>query len=455
MELIKSMFSKKSVTKGWLYNNGQKIGDNTISGAILDTLWYYSQGDILIGISGNNKFMARRTKDAEIIGVSFYDTEKAVLYTKDQTTAYAVLLAAYNTEAIKEIKSLLQEKYSKKNEETITKIAKLTDDFYYWLKDNDISIETNVDSLMNINIEQKDKQEQNITEEEIQEEISTIINLDHEMSSEELNRVPVINDKIVIPAYVKTYARIIAGEIEGENPIKNILWYGPAGTGKSFSTRLLAKELGLPHYQFVFSKNTDEISMVSGADVSDGTVTYNDSEIVECCKNGGVIEFQEFYNASPDVLTFLNQFLEEGYLRLANGKIIKRHPKCIVVATSNINYASCQDIDFSVDSRFTVQEFIGDVSDEELSSRIKFKSGVSDETIISKLIQIYRNLNKWVTENEYDEGICCPRKLIAWAQLSKYNKDLIACADKTILSGLSKNQDVRLELIESILKPIL
>ena len=164
MELIKSMFSKKSVTKGWLYNNGEKIGDNTISGAILDTLWYYSQGDILIGISDNNKFMARRTKDAEIIGVSFYDTEKAVLYTKDQTTAYAVLLAAYNTEAIKEIKSLLQEKYSKKNEETITKIAKLTNDFYYWLKDNDISIETNVDSLMNINIEQKDKQEQNITE---------------------------------------------------------------------------------------------------------------------------------------------------------------------------------------------------------------------------------------------------------------------------------------------------
>lgn len=280
------------------------------------------------------------------------------------------------------------------------------------------------------------------------------IDINRPFTEEEKSRIPNLSleKEIAVPSYVKDFAKIIKGEINSNNPIKNVLWYGPAGTGKSFNTKILAQLLGLPHYQFIFSKGIDEVSMVAGADVSEGTVSYNESEIVQCARNGGVIEFQEIYNAQPSVLAYLNEFLEEGELRLANGEKIKRNPYCIVVATSNIDYEGCQGIDFSTDDRFSLQENVEEVEEGILLKRVQYQSGNKNEALLKKMVKAYFDIKKALEEEEWDEGIISVRKLISWAQVCKYTNDskgILEQAERTILSGISKNKQKRKEIIDN------
>lgn len=278
---------------------------------------------------------------------------------------------------------------------------------------------------------------------------------DRELTEEEKARVPKIKLGIeaLVPDFVLRTAQIIKGEYDSVEPIKNVLWYGGAGTGKSFGTVILAQLLGLPHYAFDFSKGVDEVTITAGADVKEGTIHYNDSQIVMAARNGGVVEFREFYNARPEVISFLNGFLQEGELRLANGKVVKRHPNCIVVATSNINYAGCQAIDFSTDDRFALQFNVFPMPDEQLLDLIERASGNKDRRLLTKLLNAFKDISEHLDKIGYDEGICSMRKLIAWAKCCKkeYGMGVIEAAEITLLSGISKDKNRRKEIIDEYL----
>lgn len=281
---------------------------------------------------------------------------------------------------------------------------------------------------------------------------------DRELTEDEKQLIPNmgLGVEVIMPDYVYETAKFIKGEYDSLIPVKNILWYGGAGTGKSFSTKILAQLLQVPHYAFDFSNGADEVTITAGADVSEGTVTYNESRIATACRNGGVVEFREFYNAKPNVISFLNGFLQEGELRLANGKVIKRHPNCIVVATSNINYAGCQQIDYSTDDRFFPQYEIEPLPENKLIELVENGSGNHDVALLKKLVKFFKDINVHLNKIEYDEGIASVRKLIAWAKLCKpvYGKSVIEAAEITILSGISKDKKKRQEIIDQYLSHV-
>lgn len=280
------------------------------------------------------------------------------------------------------------------------------------------------------------------------------ITMDRELSEEEKMRVPVLDFSVIqIPEYVKFSAEYLKRRLE-RNRNANVLYFGPAGTGKSFSAKILASITGLPHYRQVFSRGTDEVSIVAGADVSDGTVTYNDSPLVQCVRDGGVIELQEFYNAKGGVLTSLNELLEEGFLRLANGKVIKRSPYCFVVATANIEYAGGQAIDYSTDSRFKIKCRVDEVADDELINRLSLESGNTDRSFLAKIVKAYRDIKKVLQDEEHDEGIADIRALEAWAEAVDMGMNAKEAAYLTFLPGISKDKRKMDEIMDSYIRQL-
>lgn len=281
-----------------------------------------------------------------------------------------------------------------------------------------------------------------------------VIKMDRELSEEEKMRVPVLDFSVIsIPDYVKFTAEYMKRRLD-RNRNANVLYFGPAGTGKSYSAKILASITGLPHYRQVFSRGTDEVSIVAGADVTDGTVTYNDSPLVQCVRDGGIIELQEFYNAKGGVLTSLNELLEEGFLRLANGKVIKRSPYCFVVATANIEYAGGQAIDFSTDSRFKIKVRVDEVSDKELIHRLSLESGNKDTVFLTKIVKAYRDIKKVLQDEEHDDGIADIRALEAWAEAVDMGMSPKEAAYVTFLPGISKEKKKMDEIMDSYIRQL-
>lgn len=469
-------YSKKCKYASESIYNGQKVnireGVSTISGVFVDLIYHYVQGDIDFSLIGNKviakseKFSAtwdKANKKLDVVGETpivkgvHWILYSPLLYELTHKNGYiADSKVDEHIESLESIKDCV-EGLGRITDLCLTQVAQLCHSLYY-SKDNNYPS----DAIQTIDVPNKikdepvktktKKKEKNKAKDDKKVNINEYnIPFYREFSEEEKSRIPKmnINKDIQVPEYVMNCAKIVKGEFDSVSPIKNLLWYGPAGTGKSFSTKILAQLLNLPHYQFIFSKGIDEMSIVAGAEVNDGTVSYNDSEIVKAVRDGGIVEFQELYNAQPSVLTFLNEVLQEGYLRLANGKVIKRNPYCIIVATSNINYAGCQNIDFSTDDRFVLQEHIFDIDDDTLIRRVIYESGNKNEVLIKSLVKAYRDIKRVLEEEEWDEGVVSIRKLVSWAQLCKYNNKIIENADKTILSGISKDYNERKRIIDN------
>lgn len=443
---------------------------STMSGLFLDALYHYLHGSVFQETGADSLFLLEEGKNYECGRDILRADDINVVNSSGMHWSYyiyplsSILSWSYSPEEINSIREeVRRDGMIKRSENTLP--SRVCDELYFIGKrdySNNLAIEYNESPYVGAKPQpttQKVEEPIKRTRKAKSTKVKDIdysqysINLGRKMSKEEKLKIPELKlgTDIIVPEYVLDHANIIKGEIEGKSPINNILWYGPAGTGKSFNTKILAQLFNLPHYQFIFSKGIDEVSMVAGADISEGTVSYNESNIVQCTRNGGVIEFQEFYNAQPSVISFLNELMEEGFLRLANGEVIKRHPKCIIVATSNISYAGCQAIDFSTDDRFRLQEDITEIEDDVLLQRIKYSSGNEDESLISNMIKTYRDIKKVLDEEEWDEGVVSIRKLTSWAQACKYDGNIIKQAERTILSGISKNIEKRKEIIDNYL----
>ena len=68
------------------------------------------------------------------------------------------------------------------------------------------------------------------------------------------------------------------------------------------------------------------------------------------------------------------------------------------------------------------------------------------------MVKAYFDIKKALEEEEWDEGIISVRKLISWAQVCKYTNDskgILEQAERTILSGISKNKQKRKEIIDN------
>ncbi|MGN0700642.1 MAG: AAA family ATPase, partial [Oscillospiraceae bacterium] len=210
-----------------------------------------------------------------------------------------------------------------------------------------------------------------------------------------------------------------------------LLLHGPAGTGKTMSCKLICREIGMPIMETInCTESLDEF--VLGKFLPDGDkIVFRESYVTKAISCGGAVIFEEINFARPQHLAFLNSLLDDnGFVRLDNGEIVKRHENFRFFATMNIGYFGTKELNQALYNRFNAVYELAELSDEAirrmLSARVPECLNQAD-----KLISVYHKLKKKINSEELDMVIS-PRNIENWARLAKF-EGYIPAAEKTII----------------------
>lgn len=112
--------------------------------------------------------------------------------------------------------------------------------------------------------------------------------------------------------------------------LRNIWMHGPAGCGKTTLAAALADTLGVECYVLSCSKDTDP-SQIQGRRYPNP----EESKLTEYYEKPSVLVLDEFTSVEADTAMLLNSALANGYYETSAKRLAKRHPDCVIVATSN------------------------------------------------------------------------------------------------------------------------
>lgn len=210
----------------------------------------------------------------------------------------------------------------------------------------------------------------------------------------------------------------------------NVWIAGPAGSGKTFAVRQVAKALGLEYgFHGAMTMPHELIGFV------DAGGTYHETVFVRLYRNGGVCLLDECDAGSSEALLTLNAALANGQMSLPTGEILDRHPDFRCVAAANTfghgataEYVGRAKIDAAFLDRFGVRLSWG--YDEKLEREM---CGNQDW---AKFVQQAR-------KNALTKGLkvmITPRASVAGAALVASGMSFSEVADMTFLSGLTEDQ---------------
>jgi 23S rRNA pseudoU1915 N3-methylase RlmH len=110
----------------------------------------------------------------------------------------------------------------------------------------------------------------------------------------------------------------------------NVWIAGPAGSGKTFAVRQVAKTLDLEYgFHGAMTMPHELVGFV------DAGGTYHETVFVRLYRNGGVCLLDECDAGSSEALLTLNAALANGQMSLPTGQILDRHPDFRCVAAAN------------------------------------------------------------------------------------------------------------------------
>ena len=160
-------------------------------------------------------------------------------------------------------------------------------------------------------------------------------------------------------------------------------------------------------------------------------IVFRESYVTKAIREGGAVVFEEINFAKPQYLSFLNSLLDDnGFVRLDNGEIVRRHANFRFFATMNIGYFGTKELNQALYNRFNAIIEIAALSDEAISRMLAARVPEC-APFISKMLGVYHKVKKKVEAEELDVVIS-PRNLENWARLAKYD-GYISAAEKTIL----------------------
>lgn len=277
------------------------------------------------------------------------------------------------------------------------------------------------------------------------------------LSAEHQALVPNFDLSIMkITKELSTLAQMIKEEHKSIAPVLNIMLYGEAGAGKSTAAKILAQLLGLPYRCTNLSLNSEESDLIgSYRPKEDGTFEFIEPAFAQTFKYGGVFEGMEPNYARPGALGCLNSGLDDtAQITLGNGEIVKRHPNCIIVFTTNVDYAGCQKLNESLKDRFQEIVPIEKMPNNDLIEITMRNSGNNDAKLVGKLLDAVQKISIKMVEEQITGGVCSTRQLTNWARKCKYVSSPIEAAKTNILPGVSLDPEIQKEIIDTILKPM-
>lgn len=255
--------------------------------------------------------------------------------------------------------------------------------------------------------------------------------------------IPDLPEEFELPKVLRSTCNAVAA-----GDVLTMLFHGPAGTGKTMSCKLVCQTIGLPIMDTVnCTENLDEF--VLGKFIpEDDKIIFKESYVTKAIREGGAVVFEEINFAKPQYLAFLNSLLDDnGFVRLDNGDIVKRHPNFRFFATMNLGYFGTKELNQALYNRFNSIVEIAALSDDAiikmLLTRVPECKNVAD-----KILSVYHKLKKRIESEELDIVIS-PRNLENWARLAKYD-GYVSAAEKTIIP-IAKCDRVLEETIRGII----
>lgn len=261
---------------------------------------------------------------------------------------------------------------------------------------------------------------------------------------------------IKVTSQVKRLALMVKAEHDSINPVRNIILYGEAGSGKSTAVKYLAKAWNLPYRFINLSLNSDESELIGTfRPKTDGTFEFYEPSFARTYRKGGVVEIMEINYGKPGVLGIINSALDDtSKLILGNGEIVNRHKNCIIIATTNVNYIGCQKMNEALKDRFQEICAVNKLSKDDLIDIAIHESGNNDRTVVAKMADAVEKISIKITEEQITGGVCSTRQLCNWARDYKYTKNVIESAKTTILPGVSLDLSIQQEILDCILNPM-
>lgn len=207
----------------------------------------------------------------------------------------------------------------------------------------------------------------------------------------------------------------------------------------------------------VFDKMVEVLAArVQSQSAEEGRQSYHyvDTPLVKALRYGYVCEIQEpTVIANPGVMVGLNSLLDRcNAITLPTGEVIQRHPDCVLIVTTNIGYEGCRDMNQSVLSRMNLIMDFDQPSAGEMTARVASLTGCTDKSAIRQMVECMDDIIKHCRETITD-GSCGMRELISWVQSYMIEGDLMEAAKYTVVSAVSNDPECREEVLNSCLRP--
>lgn len=171
--------------------------------------------------------------------------------------------------------------------------------------------------------------------------------------------------------------------------IKNIWMVGPAGCGKSTMARNVAESMELPYLCISCGIGTSATEFIGYKYPTRETTRFS-----EYYAKPSIILIDEITALDPAVAQILNAALANDEIETTTG-LVHRHPKCIIIATSNTfgfgcdrQYVANNQLDAS-----TIDRFIGGIV--EVTYSAKYESQYDSEVVeyVNTLRQFTKEMN--------------------------------------------------------------
>lgn len=245
-------------------------------------------------------------------------------------------------------------------------------------------------------------------------------------SEEQQGLIPRLSSEFVLPENLASVCNAVAA-----GDLLSVLFHGPAGTGKTMSCKLVCQAIGLPVMETIScTENLDEF--VLGKFVpQDDRIIFKESYVTKAIRDGGAVVFEEINFAKPQYLAFLNSLLDDnGFVRLDNGEVVKRHPNFRFFATMNMGYFGTRDLNQALYNRFNAVVEIAALSDEAIARMLTARVPEC-KPLVDKVLGVYHKVKRKIEAEELDVVIS-PRNLENWVRLAKYD-GYVKAAEKTII----------------------
>ena len=325
------------------------------------------------------------------------------------------------------------------------------------------------------------------------------------LTKEEEAAVPVLPDWYVVPQEAKNLCLHVKKTTDKKKPMRNFLLRGPAGTGKTEMAKAVAAGVHLPYVKYTCSANTEVYDFIgqmmpvnadpsvdipsyddigfdpvgsyqqlTGIEKEDATpddcleiikklvagsetrYEYTETDFLKALKYGWVCEVQEpTVIMQPGVLVGLNSLLEQdGMITLPNGEVIRRHPDCIIIVTTNMSYEGCRGLNQSVVDRMNLVKDILLPDKSIMLERAMNVTEFDDPAMAEQMVEVVLSMIEYCKHQGIDDGEVGIRSLIDWMLSTEVTNDPYDSALDTVIAKATAEDTDRSSLIENCLEPV-